>query len=61
VGKSSLLKKCATGARQYVNLDDLQTRQRANQDPILFFKDLIPPLIIDEIQYAPQLLSGINS
>lgn len=60
VGKSSLLKKCAGKTRTYINLDDLQVRQRANEDPVLFLKDLRPPFIIDEIQYAPQLLSGIK-
>lgn len=60
VGKSSLLKHCAERTRHYVNLDDLQIRERANQDPILFMRDLTLPLIIDEIQYAPELLSGIK-
>lgn len=59
-GKSSVLKYCAENTRQYVNLDDLQTRERANLDPVLFMRDLNPPLIIDEIQYAPQLLSAIK-
>ncbi len=59
VGKSSLLKHCA-GARRFVDLDDLDTRARANQDPELFMRGLKPPLLIDEIQYAPQLLSPIK-
>lgn len=59
VGKSSLLRRCAP-ERQYVNLDDLATRARANADPVLFARELIPPLIIDEIQYAPELLSPIK-
>ncbi|MBN1959754.1 MAG: ATP-binding protein [Deltaproteobacteria bacterium] len=59
VGKSSLLKRCGA-KRQYINLDDLATRTRANADPILFARELQPPLIIDEIQYAPALLSPIK-
>ena len=59
VGKSSLLHKCARG-HVYVNLDDLTTRERANRDPILFVRELRPPFTIDEIQYAPRLLSPIK-
>ena len=59
VGKSSLLHKCA-GGHAYVNLDDLKTRERANQDPALFVRELRPPFTIDEIQYAPRLLSPIK-
>ena len=59
VGKSSLLKKCSPNHR-YVSLDDLNTRERAKQDPVLFVRELSPPFVIDEIQYAPQLLSPIK-
>ena len=59
VGKSSLLHRCADG-HAYVSLDDLDTRERANRDPVLFVKDLTPPFVIDEIQYAPRLLSPIK-
>ena len=59
VGKSSLLHRCA-GGHTYISLDDLDTRERANRDPVLFVKDLTPPFVIDEIQYAPRLLSPIK-
>ena len=59
VGKSSLLARCAQG-HAYVSLDDLATRERANRDPVLFMRDLTPPFVIDEIQYAPMLLSPIK-
>ena len=59
VGKSSLLHKCADG-HAYVNLDDLDTRERANRDPALFVRELAPPFTIDEIQYAPRLLSPVK-
>ncbi|MCY4313296.1 MAG: ATP-binding protein, partial [Gammaproteobacteria bacterium] len=58
-GKSSLLNRCSSG-HSYVNLDDLAVRERANRDPVLFMKDLEPPFTIDEIQYAPQLMSPIK-
>lgn len=60
VGKSSLLRRCAGPDRQIVNLDDLATRGRAHHDPALFAADLRLPLLIDEIQYAPALLSAIK-
>ena len=59
VGKSSLLHRCADG-HAYVSLDDLDTRERANRDPVLFVRELSPPFVIDEIQYAPRLLSPIK-
>jgi uncharacterized protein len=65
VGKSSLLKHSAEApgtdaGRRYITLDDLQVRARANADPILFAKELVPPFTIDEIQYAPALLPAIK-
>ena len=59
VGKSSLLQRCATSHR-YVNLDDFTTRERVNRDPALFMRELEPPYVVDEIQYAPQLLPFIK-
>ena len=59
VGKSSLLHRCSR-SHAYVNLDDLDVRERANRDPVLFMRDLEPPFVIDEIQYAPKLLSPIK-
>lgn len=59
VGKSSLLQRCSKD-HAFVNLDDLEVRARANRDPVLFMRDLEPPLVIDEIQYAPELLSPIK-
>ena len=59
VGKSSLLHRCAQG-HTFINLDDLGVRERANRDPVLFMRDLRPPFVIDEIQYAPDLLSPIK-
>jgi len=60
VGKSSLLHRCATPDRQIVDFDDLAVRGRAAQDPLLFAASLRPPLLLDEIQYAPALLSVVK-
>jgi predicted AAA+ superfamily ATPase len=60
VGKTTLLKKLAKGKRNYVTLDDYDTRDRARRDPKLFFQEFPLPVLIDEIQYAPELLSAIK-
>ena len=60
VGKSSLLRHLAPTGRTLIDLDDLATRGRANSDPVLFSQSLKLPVTIDEIQYAPQLLSQVK-
>lgn len=60
VGKTTLLTMCADEKRGYVTLDDLQARQLAQTDPALFLQTYPPPVIIDEVQYAPQLFSAIK-
>ena len=59
VGKSTLLKYCDEN-RNYVSLDDLSERELAINEPKLFLETHKAPLIIDEIQYAPELLSYIK-
>ena len=59
VGKSTLLKHCDEN-RNYVSLDDLTEREMAINEPKIFLENHKAPLIIDEIQYAPQLLSYIK-
>lgn len=59
VGKSTLLKHCDS-ERNYVTLDDYRERELAINDPELFLQRHKAPLIIDEIQYAPNLLSYIK-
>jgi hypothetical protein len=61
VGKSTLLKNIACGTdRNYVSLDDMLCRQLAKSDPELFLQQYSPPVIIDEIQYAPELFPYIK-
>jgi len=60
VGKTTLLEDISDGTRKYVTLDDLEQRQLAKTDPALFLQIHQPPLIIDEVQYAPEVFSYIK-
>lgn len=62
VGKTTLLNqiKDEMGEIQYVTLDYPRIRVLAKEDPELFLQQYQPPLIIDEIQYAPELLPYIK-
>lgn len=60
-GKTTMLKHLAQGTnRTYVTLDDLDNRELAINDPKLFFQKFPTPILIDEIQFAPNLLSYIK-
>ena len=48
VGKTTLLKYFASSKYHFVSLNDLNERQLALTDPVLFLKNHEPPLIIDE-------------
>jgi predicted AAA+ superfamily ATPase len=60
VGKTTLLNSIAESGRSYISLDDLDARALAESDPALFLQRYRPPLIIDEVQYAPNLFSQIK-
>ncbi|MCL2433775.1 MAG: ATP-binding protein [Clostridia bacterium] len=60
VGKTTLLKRLADEHRSYVTLDDPDVRSMAKSDPALFMQRYTPPVLIDEIQYAPQILPHIK-
>lgn len=60
VGKTTLLEKCKDKKRNYVSLDDLNSRILAKNDPALFLQTYTSPIIIDEIQYGPELFSYIK-
>lgn len=47
-------------ARTYVSLDNTAIRQIAKEDPALFLQRYQPPVLIDEIQKAPELLPYIK-
>lgn len=61
VGKSTILQNLAKGTkRAYVSLDDTRLRKLAKEDPHLFLQQMPPPIIIDEVQYAPELFPCIK-
>lgn len=60
VGKTTLLRTFGADKYAWVTLDDLAAREEAIADPELFLHNHPPPVIIDEIQYAPDLLSYIK-
>lgn len=59
VGKTTMLKSIKPDIH-YITLDDMILNQSAVEDPELFLKANKPPIIIDEIQYAPNLLRYIK-
>lgn len=66
VGKTTLLQRLAEAEREhgierkYVTLDDPDIRHLAKNDPALFLQRYTPPVLIDEIQYATELLPYIK-
>ncbi len=61
VGKTTVLKNTNFANKlNYISLDYPNVRQLARQDPELFLQTYQPPLIIDEIQYAPELFPYIK-
>lgn len=61
VGKTTMLQKLMENTeRSYVSLDDLGERSIAKCDPELFLQLHKPPVLIDEVQYAPELFTYIK-
>ncbi|MFZ1983782.1 MAG: ATP-binding protein [Desulfatitalea sp.] len=60
VGKTTLLQYLKGMERTYVTLDDPMILSLAKEDPALFMQRFPPPVLIDEIQYAPELLPYIK-
>lgn len=60
VGKTTLLQKLKEPERKYITLDDPDVRYLAKKDPALFMQRYTPPVLIDEIQYATELLPYIK-
>ena len=60
VGKTTLLRMAAERGRAFVSLDDPDVRSLARNDPALFIQAYPPPVIIDEVQYAPQILPVVK-
>lgn len=62
-GKTTMLRSLAARenkGREYVSLDDLATRDMAKNDPAFFLQIHKPPVLIDEVQYAPELFTYIK-
>lgn len=59
VGKSTLLSHCFP-TLQHITFDGLTDDYGAKADPTLFLNNFPPPIILDEIQYCPQLLAPIK-
>ena len=62
-GKTTMLKTLAEKeniGREYVTLDDLSVREIAKSDPAMFLQLHKPPVLIDEVQYAPELFTYIK-
>lgn len=59
-GKTTLLKELFGKKYAYVSVEPPDIRASAVQDPRSFLKHYAPPVIFDEIQYAPELLPYIK-
>jgi predicted AAA+ superfamily ATPase len=60
-GKTTLLKSLFSKTHRFVTLEDPDVRIRAKEDPLNFLNQYSPPVILDEIQYVPELLSYIKT
>jgi uncharacterized protein len=62
-GKSTLVQGLARGPHpaRYLTLDDLRTLDAARRDPVGLIDGADGPLVIDEIQRAPELLLPIKA
>ena len=59
-GKTTLLKHLSSNDCKYLDLTDPALRVMANEEPVLFLQRYAPPVLIDNIQYAPDLVPVIK-
>lgn len=59
-GKTTILKQLTDVNRKYVDLTEPALRSMANDEPVLFLQRYAPPVLIDNIQYAPELVPVIK-
>ena len=59
-GKTTLLQHLFSKSHQYVSLEPPDVRASAIEDPRSFLELYPPPVIFDEVQYAPDLLPYIK-
>jgi predicted AAA+ superfamily ATPase len=60
VGKTTVLEKIKSNDRKIITLDYPDVRMLAQSDPNLFLQTYPSPLLIDEVQYAPNLFTYIK-
>lgn len=60
VGKSTLVRHAFTDTVKTLVFDPVQDVGGARQDPDLFLQNNPPPLFLDEVQYAPELLASLK-
>ena len=60
VGKTTILEKIKDNGRKTVSLDNPTIRAFAKQEPEMFLQRYAPPVLIDEVQYAPELFDYIK-
>lgn len=59
-GKTTLLQHVLGSTHRFVSLDEPDIRALAVADPRLFMSQFAPPVILDEIQYAPEILHYVK-
>jgi len=59
-GKTTFLRQECGRTHAYVSLERPDVRARATADPVGFLRDHPPPVILDEIQYSPEILHYIK-
>jgi uncharacterized protein len=60
VGKSTLLQALYDPPLAHVTFDPMLDVENARRDPDLFLNNRPAPLILDEIQYAPELIAALK-
>ncbi len=60
-GKTTLLTERFSATHRFLSLENPDVRARAIEDPVAFFRENPPPVILDEIQYVPELLHYIKT
>jgi len=60
-GKTTLLRSIFDSSHHYANLDHPDLRARARADPSGFLRDHPAPCVLDEVQYAPDLLHYVKA
>lgn len=60
-GKTTLLRTRWGRTHRFVSLEEPDVRERALADPRGFLRENPPPVILDEIQYVPELLHYVKN